>query len=80
MRSRMLQLTRDAAGRPMWGAGIYENELVKEGGIWKFRRLHLYRTWKVDYKGGWAAANDGPGQKFPSRFTPPFHYKHPAAP
>lgn len=39
----------------MWGAGIYENELVKENGVWKFARLHFYRTWKVYYQGGWAA-------------------------
>src|SRR5262249_25429236 len=34
IRSRLLQLTRDAQGRPMWGAGIYENELVKDNGAW----------------------------------------------
>ncbi len=80
IRSRLLQLTRDSQGRPMWGGGIYENELVKEDGVWKFKRLHLYRTYKVDYKAGWAAgksaaANDG--QIFPSRYTPPFHYRNP---
>ena len=33
IRSRQLRFTRDAQGRPMWGGGIYENELVKEGGM-----------------------------------------------
>jgi len=79
MRSRLLQLTRDAQGRPMWGSGIYENELVKQGGVWKFRRMHLYPTWKVNYKGGWAATSDAGGQLYPSRFTPPFHYRNPAS-
>jgi hypothetical protein len=77
IRSRLLQLTRDAQGRPMWGAGIYENQVVKVAGVWKFRRLHLYRTWLVDYKGGWANPGRGEGQVLPSRFTPPFHYGHP---
>jgi hypothetical protein len=79
MRSRLLQLTRDAQGRPMWGAGIYENELVKEDGTWKFRRLHLYRTYLVDYKGGWATPSADAGQLFPSRFTPPMHYRNPVS-
>jgi hypothetical protein len=77
LRSRLLQVTRNAQGRPMWGSGIYENELVKENGVWKFKRLHLYRTWKVNYKGGWATPGEGEGQLFPSRFTPPFHYRDP---
>jgi hypothetical protein len=77
IRSRLLQLTRDARGRPMWGAGIYENDLVKEGGTWKFRRLHLYRTWKVYYKSGWASPSPDEGQLLPTRVTPPFHYRHP---
>jgi hypothetical protein len=81
LRSRLLQLTRDAQGRPMWGSGIYENELVKDGGVWKYKRLHFYRTYKVYYKGGWATAKDpgevGSEQLLPSRFTPPFHYSNP---
>ena len=77
IRSRVLQLTRDAQGRPMWGGGVYENELVKESGVWKFKRLHLYRTYKVNYKGGWATPGEGEGQLLPSSFTPPFHYRDP---
>jgi hypothetical protein len=77
IRSRLLQLTRDTQGRPMWGGGIYENELVKEDGVWKFRRLHLYRTYRIDYKRGWTLPADDTEQLLPSRFTPPFHYRHP---
>ena len=81
IRSRVLELTRDVQGRPMWGSGIYENELVKESGVWKFRRLHFYRSWKVSYKGGWATkvADEESGQVFPSGFTPPFHYRNPVS-
>ncbi|HXC57733.1 MAG TPA: nuclear transport factor 2 family protein [Steroidobacteraceae bacterium] len=77
IRSRLLQLSRDAQGRPQLGSGIYENEFQKEDGIWKFSRLHLYRTWQVLYQGGWAAASQTEGQLLPSRFTPPFHYRKP---
>jgi len=73
LRSRLLELSRDAQGRPMWGGGIYENELVKEDGVWKFRRLRFYRTWQVPYKTGWATPAEG--ALLPSRLTPPFHYR-----
>jgi hypothetical protein len=60
----------------MWGAGIYESELRKEDGVWKFSRLHFHRTWQVLYKGGWATPRPG-DEVFPSAFTPPFHYRRP---
>jgi hypothetical protein len=76
IRSRTLELARDANGRPMWGAGIYENELVNDNGVWKFRRVNFHRTWLVPYKGGWAVS-PGAGVILPSRSTPPFHYHVP---
>ena len=76
MRSRLLQLSRDLQGRPLWGAGIYESQLRKEDGVWKFSRLHFHRTWQVLYKGGWATPRPG-DEVFPSAFTPPFHYRRP---
>jgi len=77
IRSRMLQLARDSEGRPIWGGGIYENELVKESGVWKFKRLHLHPTYQVLYKEGWASDGPRPGEMLPSRDTPPFHYRRP---
>jgi hypothetical protein len=78
IRSRLLQLSRDAQARPMWGGGIYENELVKDDGVWKFKRLHLYRTYQVPYKGGWVKPGEG-AALLPSAFTPPFHYRNPVS-
>jgi hypothetical protein len=77
MRSRLLQLTRDAKGRPMWGGGLYESELVKVEGAWKYRRLRLQRTWKVLYREGWAQTSASAGQLLPVRSTLPFHYRNP---
>jgi SnoaL-like domain len=37
-----------------WEAGIYENLYVKEGGVWKIKRLNYNMLWQADYAPGWA--------------------------
>lgn len=37
-----------------WEAGIYENDYVREGGVWKIRRLDYMMQWQADYETGWA--------------------------
>jgi hypothetical protein len=77
----------------IWGVGIYENEYVKEGGVWKIRRLHFYPTAFTDYDRGWARSllpMKGPSALFPpdrpptviyrtmpGQYIPPFSYPHP---
>lgn len=37
-----------------WEAGIYENDYVREQGVWKIRRLDYMMQWQSDYETGWA--------------------------
>ncbi len=40
-----------------WGSGIYEKEYVKQGGVWKLRKLQLFPRFYAPYEGGWTHAN-----------------------
>lgn len=76
-----------------WGEATYENEYVKQEGVWKIQALHSYITFYVEYDKGW---NKGavpmptqiPGLQpdeppsvsygsFPNVYVPPYHYKNP---
>ncbi|MDT8397366.1 MAG: nuclear transport factor 2 family protein [Pseudomonadales bacterium] len=69
VRSRMLQQL-SFSGRPSMGAAIYENELVKEDGAWKFKSTHAYNTFTAAYEGGWVK-NPGTRVPGPSASFPP---------
>jgi hypothetical protein len=77
----------------IWGVGIYENEYVKEGGVWKIAKLNFFPTGFTDYDKGWARSllplkgqsalfpPDEPPtyvyRALPGNFIPPFSFKHP---
>ncbi len=82
-----------SASDGQWTEGIYENQLVKEGGVWKFSAVHFYPTFITDYDKGWAKdAKPAPGPLaalppdrppteryaiYPKQHIPPFHYPNP---
>jgi hypothetical protein len=69
VRSRMLQQLSFNA-RPSMGAAVYENEVVKEDGKWKFLSTHAFNTWTASYEGGWVR-NPGNRVPGPSETFPP---------
>ena len=40
-----------------WGSGVQENRYVKEDGVWKISRLHLYLRFHTPYEKGWTATD-----------------------
>jgi hypothetical protein len=40
--------------RQWWEGGIYENEYVREDGVWKIRLLNYNPVWHADFDKGWA--------------------------
>ena len=56
---RAVILAGQAGRGAWWGEGPYENEYVKENGVWKISALHWYQTLMTPYgAGGWARNPD----------------------
>ena len=66
--------------RASMGGSIYENEAVKEDGVWKFSVDHTYNTFTAGYEGGWmrrrrAASVPGPSKDLPPDAPPTLVFK-----
>ena len=65
-------------------AGIYENDYVNVGGVWKIKRLDYMMQWQSNYEEGWAhtTAHLQPAEKTypedplgPDRLLPPEQHR-----
>jgi hypothetical protein len=70
-RWRALIMAGQLGKNAFWGEGVYENEYVRQNGIWKISRLHWYQTFVVPYSGGWARNTDSTGGIYVSKRLPP---------
>jgi hypothetical protein len=70
-RWRAIALTGELGGAAFWSEGPYENEYVKDGGVWKIKTLHWYQALHVPYEGGWQTNPDPTLAKFVSGTLPP---------
>ena len=68
-RGTEIGMTGTTGGPALWTQSVYENQFVKQGGVWKFKTMHVYPRFIVDAEKGWAKdAQPAPG---PSREFPP---------
>jgi hypothetical protein len=70
-RWRAIVLEGELGGQAFWGEGPYENEYVKDDGVWKIKALHWYQALYVPYEGGWQTQPDPTGGKYISNTLPP---------
>jgi len=92
-RGTEIGMTGTIDDRAFWSQSIYENEFVKQGGVWKFTAMRVYPRFIVDAEKGWAKDAQpapGPSREFPPDRPPtekyeiyprfhiaPFHFDHP---
>jgi hypothetical protein len=53
MRSRALSIMGQWERYSQWMGGVYENEYVKENGVWKIKSDQVFNTYFVPYSVGW---------------------------
>lgn len=80
VRIRLLQMMGQAGRSAGLGGAVYENEMVKEDGVWKFKVDHAYNTYNVAYDGGWSKQTrgilPGPNQKVPPDRPPSLVFEY----
>jgi hypothetical protein len=72
IRLRLFQINSQAEGDGSYIAGLYENKVVLEDGVWKIDAMDLDYTWTTGYKAGWANVKEANAKQFAP--TAPFPY------
>lgn len=54
VRTRQLSLLGLSGEEAQWEIGTYENEFIKENGVWKIKSVYYYQEMNTDYDKGWA--------------------------
>jgi hypothetical protein len=68
---RAIILNGELGKNAYWSEGPYENEYVKEDGVWKISGMHWFQTLWVPYEGGWAKhADTNAGRFVGDKLTP----------
>jgi hypothetical protein len=83
-------MPRPVETRALLGCGIWENEYIKENGVWKFKKLFWTDIFCSPIEEGWvknpftdhtmktvASSANVHFQHYPSGFIFPYHYKNP---
>ncbi|OYX64283.1 MAG: hypothetical protein B7Y88_11380 [Sphingomonadales bacterium 32-64-17] len=64
VRTRLFQFNSSSSGPGSWISGIYENQIVKEDGIWRIHGMDLDYVWLGDYATGWTGIEEGASERF----------------
>lgn len=49
----IIQVAGFGGSEGFWSDGVYENEYVKQGGVWKFHKLKFWPTYYTPFHEGW---------------------------
>jgi hypothetical protein len=64
VRSRLWQFNSSTTPGGSWIGGIYENQVVKEDGVWRIHGMDLDYTWLADYATGWTGVDPTANARF----------------
>jgi ketosteroid isomerase-like protein len=64
IRTRLMQFNSSSTGSGSWIGGIYENQVVKEDGVWRIHGMDLDYVWLADYATGWTGVDPEANARF----------------
>jgi len=64
VRTRLMQFNSSSTAAGSWIGGIYENQVVKEDGVWRIHGMDLDYVWLGDYTTGWTGIDPAASSRF----------------